>query len=184
MSAARTGLSRQSGVVAWNPFRINGIARRLVFRGAQQVFTHNRNKINAFGAELVFRDVPGEFIQWGRDAQGLGVGSGPGVASIDAVASRVAGVSPPPVSLCLLAADSLALRLTATPLAVAYPWIRIEPSQTVPAGALPRSGHPPLSARSSGGQLFAGMGGPIFVSAEARFRAYSRNTRICMGSVC
>jgi hypothetical protein len=28
----------------------------------QQVFAHNRNEINAFAAELVFRDVPGEFL--------------------------------------------------------------------------------------------------------------------------
>jgi hypothetical protein len=28
----------------------------------QQVFTHNHNEINAFAAELVFRDIPGEFL--------------------------------------------------------------------------------------------------------------------------
>jgi len=62
MRANPTGLSRQWRVVAWNPFGINGIAGGLVFRGAQQVFAHNRNEINAFAAELVFRDVPGEFL--------------------------------------------------------------------------------------------------------------------------
>jgi hypothetical protein len=81
------------------------------------------------------------------------------VALIDAVTGGVAGVLPPPVCLCFLAADGLAFRLAATPLAVAYPWIRIEPPQAVPAGALPRSGHPPLSVRHSGGQLFVGTGG-------------------------
>ena len=65
MRAARSGLSRQWGVVARNSFRVNGIAGCLVFRGVQQVFAHNRNEINAFAAELVFRDVPGKFLQWG-----------------------------------------------------------------------------------------------------------------------
>jgi len=112
----------------------------------QQVFTHNRNEINAFAAELVFRDVPGEFLQWGWDAEGFGVGSRLGVALIDAVGGGVAGVSPPPVCLCFLAADGLAFRLAAGALAVADSWVRIEPPQTIPAGALPQSGHPLLSA--------------------------------------
>ena len=112
----------------------------------QQVFTHNHNEINAFGAELVFRDVPGEFLQWGGNAEGLGVGGGLRVALIDAVAGGVAGVSPPPVCLCLLPADRLAFLLAAAALPVAHPWIRIEPPQTIPAGALPQSGHPLLSA--------------------------------------
>ena len=111
-----------------------------------QVFAHNRNEINAFAAELVFRDVPGEFLQWGRNAEGFGVGSGLGVALIDAVADGVTGVSLSPVCLCLLPADGLAFRLAAGALAVADPWIRIEPPQTIPAGALPQSGHPLLSA--------------------------------------
>jgi hypothetical protein len=68
------------------------------------------------------------------------------VALIDAVAGAVAGVSPPPVCLRLLAADGLAFRLAAAALAIAYTWIRIEPPQTIPAGALPQSGHPLLSA--------------------------------------
>jgi hypothetical protein len=68
------------------------------------------------------------------------------VALIDAVAGGVTGVSPPPVCLRLLAADGLAFRLAAGALAVADPWIRIEPPQTIPAGALPQSGHPLLSA--------------------------------------
>ena len=85
-------------------------------------------------------------MQWGWDAEGFGVGSGRRVALIDAVAGGVTGVSPPPVCLRLLAADGLAFRLAAGALAVADPWIRIEPPQTIPAGALPQSGHPLLSA--------------------------------------
>jgi hypothetical protein len=125
----------------------------------QQVFAHNRNEISTFAAELVFRDVPGEFLQFGWDADGLGVRGGLGVALIDAIASGVTGVSPPPVCLCLLAADGLAFRLAAAALAVAYSWIGIEPLQTIPAGALPGSRHPPLSACRSGGQLSVGTGG-------------------------
>jgi len=59
MRATRSGLSRRSGAVAGNPCRINGIAGGLVFRGAEEQYAHNRNEINAFAAELVFRDVPG-----------------------------------------------------------------------------------------------------------------------------
>ena len=132
----------------------------------QQVFAHNRNEISAFAAELVFCEVPGEFLQWGLDGEGVGVGIGGGVALIDAVGGGVAGVSPPPVCLCFLAADGLALGLAAGALAVADSWVRIEPPQTIPAGALPQSGHPLLSARLSGGQLFVGRGGQVFASAE------------------
>jgi hypothetical protein len=132
----------------------------------QQVFAHNRNEISAFAAELVFCEVPGEFLQWGWDGEGVGVGIGGGVALIDAVGGGVAGVSPPPVCLCFLAADGLAFGLAAGALAVADSWVRIEPPQTIPAGALPQSGHPLLSARLSGGQLFVGRGGQVFASAE------------------
>ncbi|MFN9541741.1 MAG: hypothetical protein ACK59B_00940, partial [Alphaproteobacteria bacterium] len=132
----------------------------------QQVFAHNRNEISAFAAELVFCEVPGEFLQWGWDGEGVGVGIGGGVALIDAVGGGVAGVSPPPVCLCFLAADGLALGLAAGALAVADSWVRIEPPQAIPAGALPQSGHPLLSARLSGGQLFVGRGGQVFASAE------------------
>lgn len=111
-----------------------------------------------FAAELVFRDVPGEFLQWGWNAERFGVGSGLGVALIDAVAGAVAGALSP-VCLCLLTADGLAFGFAADALAVAHPWIRIKPPQKIPAGALPRSGHPPLSARLSRGQLFVGTGG-------------------------
>ena len=131
-----------------------------------QVFAHNRNEINAFAAELVFRQVPREFLQWGWNAEGFGVGSGRGMALIDAVAGGVTGVSSSPVCLCLLTAHGLALRFAAAALAVAHPWIRIEPPQTIPAGALPQSGHPLLSALLSGGQLFVGTRGQVFVSAE------------------
>lgn len=131
-----------------------------------QVFAHNRNEINAFAAELVFRQVPGEFLQWGGDAEGFGVGSGRGMALIDAVADGVTGVSPSPVCLRLLAADGLAFGFAAAALAIAYPWIRIEPPQTIPAGALPQSGHPLFIGLLSGGQLFVGRGGQLFVSAE------------------
>jgi hypothetical protein len=48
----------------------------------QQVFAHNRNEISAFAAELVFCEVPGEFLQWGWDGEGVGVGIGGGVALI------------------------------------------------------------------------------------------------------
>ena len=135
----------------------------------QQVFAHNRNEISAFAAELVFCEVPGEFLQWGWDGEGVGVGIGGGVALIDAVGGGVAGVSPPPVCLCFLAADGLAFGLAAGALAVADSWVRIEPPQTIPAGALPQSGHPLLSARLSGGQLFVGRGGQVFASAEGRY---------------
>ena len=111
-----------------------------------QVFAHNRNEINAFAAELVFRDVPGEFLQRGWDPEGFGVSSGRRVALIDAVAGGVAGVSLSPVCLCLLTADCLAFRFAAGALAIAYPWVWVEPPQTIPAGALPQSGHPLLSA--------------------------------------
>jgi hypothetical protein len=134
----------------------------------QQVFAHNRNEISAFAAELVFREVPGEFLQWGWDGEGVGVGIRRRVALIDAVGDGVTGVSPPPVCLCLLPADGLAFRFAATALPVADPWIRIEPPQTIPAGALPRSVHPLLSPGLPSGQLFVGRGGQVFVSAEAQ----------------
>ena len=127
MGAGGTSLWRRGRVVAGNSLRVNGIAGRLVFRGAEQVFTHKRNEISAFAAELVFCDVPGEFLQWGWDAEGFGVGRGCGVSLIDAVGGGVTGISPPPVCLCGLAADGLAFRLAAGSLAVADPWVRIEP---------------------------------------------------------
>ena len=131
-----------------------------------QVFAHNRNEINAFAAELVFRQVPREFLQWGWNADRFGVGIGCGVALIDAVAGGVTGIAPAPVCLGLLTAAGLAFGFAAGALSIAYTWIGIEPPQTIPAGALPKSGHLPLSARLSSGQLFDGRGGQLFVSAE------------------
>lgn len=123
----------------------------------QQVFTHNRFGLNGFAAELVFRYIPGKFLSWDWNADRFGVGIGCGLALIDAVGG-VAGVAPPPVCEDLLAADGLAFRIAADALPVAHPWIGIELPSTIPAGALPQSGHPYLSACLAGGQLFAGRG--------------------------
>ena len=111
------------------------------------VFVINRNELNAFPAELIFAMSQGSFCN--------GAGTRRGAESIEDSEWR----SPPPVCLCILPADGLAFRLPATAPAVADPWIQIEPSKTIPAGALPRSRHPPLSARQPGGQLFAGTAG-------------------------
>lgn len=73
----------------------------------------------------------------GQDTERFGVGSGRGVALIDAVAGGVTGVSPPPVCLCLLVAGRLAFGTTATSLALAHPRVWIEPPQADPARPFP-----------------------------------------------
>ena len=115
----------------------------LVFRCIEQEYAHNRNEINAFAAELVFREVPGELVQGRRDTERFRLWWGLGVALIDSVGCAVAGVSRSPVGLGFLTPGGLTGGVTAGPLAISYSRIRIEPSQADPTGAFPGSGHAP-----------------------------------------
>jgi len=103
------------------------------------------------------------------------------VSLIDAIGGGVAGVMGAPVCLSLLAADGLAFELAASFLAVAYSGIRVEPQQTIPARALPGSGHPFSSAGQWKGQLFASRGGQVLGNAEA-LRLRNTNTQPEKGS--
>jgi hypothetical protein len=142
-----SGLLCWGGGVAGNPFPVNGIAGGLVFRGVEEECTHNPNKISAFAAELVFREIPGESAQGCGDAERFGRrGRVRGIALVNSAGGRVAGVALAPTGLRFLPARGLAFRLTASSLALADSGVQIEPPPADPAGFLPGFGHEPSSA--------------------------------------
>jgi hypothetical protein len=152
-----SGLLRRTGKCAGKPRRINWIRRELVFRCAQQKCAQNPNKISALASELVFREVPGKSVQrrWGTDRlDGLVL-----VTLGDSMGGRVAGVAGPPTGLRLLAAGCLAVRLTASALAVADSHVWPEPPSADPARSLPGIGHARSSSPPPSGQLLVSMGG-------------------------
>jgi hypothetical protein len=65
MRQSGTGLSRRRGKWIGKPCGIKQIRTDLVFRETDDQCAHNPNEISALGAELVFRDVPGQLVQWG-----------------------------------------------------------------------------------------------------------------------
>jgi hypothetical protein len=160
-----SGLFRGGGKCAGKPCAINRIRLALVFRGAEEECTQNPNEISALTSELVFREVPGKLVQRRRGADRFG-----GlilVALGDSMGDRVAGVAGAPTGLRLLAAGSLAVRLTATALAVADSHVWPEPPPADPARSLPGIGHARSSSPAPGGQLLASIGGSVLASAEA-----------------
>jgi hypothetical protein len=90
------------------------------------------------------------------------------MALIDAIGSGVARVIPAPVCLGFLAAGGLACGVRAGALSGDDSRIRIEPPPTDPAGPLPVSGHPRLSA-SLAGVNFSRAGVGQFSKAPKRF---------------
>ena len=94
-------------------------------------------------SELVFREVPGKSVQ--RRGRADRFGGLILVALGDSMGGRVAGVAGAPTGLRLLAASFLAVRFTASALAVADSHVWPEPPSADPARSLPGIGH----ARSS-----------------------------------
>src|SRR3954469_6016110 len=168
-----SGLFRLGGKCAGKPRAINGIRPELVFRPAQEKCAQNPNKISALASELVFREVPGKSVQrrWRADR----VGGPILVAQRDSMGGRVAGVAGAPTGLRLLAAGFLAVRLTASALAVADSHLWPEPSPANPARSLPGIGHARSSSPALRGQLLASVGGSILASAEG-CRSVTRKT--------
>jgi hypothetical protein len=161
-----SGLFQRAGKCAGKSRRINWIRLELVFRRAQQKCAQNPNKISALASELVFREVPGKSVQrrWRADRfGGLTL-----VALRDSMGGRVTGVAGAPTGLRLLAAGSLAVRFTASALAVADSHVWPEPPSADPARSLPGIGHARSSSPPPDGQLLASIGGSVLASAEAR----------------
>ena len=159
-----SGLFRLGGKCAGKPRAIKRIRLELVFRRPKQKCAQNPNKISALPSELVFREVPGKSVQrrWRADRFGGLIL----VALGDSMGGRVAGVADPPTGLRFLAAGSLAVRFTATALAVADSHVWPEPSPTVSARSLPSIGHARSSSPAPSGQLLASTGGSVLASAE------------------
>ena len=159
-----SGLFRRVGKCAGKPRAINWIRPELVFRRAQQKCAQNPNKISALASELVFRKVPGKSVQRRWRAERFG-----GlilVALGDSMGGRVAGVAGAPTGLRLLAAGSLAVRFTASALAVADSHVWPEPPSADPARSLPGIGHARSSSPPPGGQLLVSIGGSVLASDE------------------
>jgi hypothetical protein len=164
-----SGLFQRAGKCAGKSRRINWIRLELVFRRAQQKCAKNPNKISALASELVFREVPGKSVQrrWRADRfGGLTL-----VALRDSMGGRVTGVAGAPTGLRLLAAGSLAVRFTASALAVADSHVWPEPPSADPARSLPGIGHARSSSPPPDGQLLASIGGSVLASAEGFPRA-------------
>jgi hypothetical protein len=89
------------------------------------------------------------------------------VALGDSMGGRVAGVAGAPTGLRLLAAGSLAVRFTASALAVADSNVWPEPSPADPARSLPGIGHARSWSPRPSGQLLASFAGSVLASAEA-----------------
>jgi hypothetical protein len=126
----------------------------LMFRGAEDYYSHNPNEISLLSAELVFREVPGEWVQRRRQSHGFRrlrllrctpvnppgdgimftpagpVGRGQRCTPVNPPGDGIARVPAAPVCLRLLSAGSLTLRLAASPLTVSYSRIRPEPLAT------------------------------------------------------
>jgi hypothetical protein len=101
-------------------------------------------RLRDLAAELVFRDVPGKFVQRGGYAEWFRVR--PAVALIDPVGCGVACILSAPTHLGFLPADGLAFEVTAGSLALSHSRIRIKPPLADPAGFLPGIGHVPSSS--------------------------------------
>lgn len=164
-----SGLFRRAGKCAAKPRAINRIRLELVFRRAEEECAQNPNKISTLASELVFREVPGKSVQRRRCPDRFG---GPIlVAQGDSMSGRVARIAGAPTGLRLLAAGSLAVRFTASALAVADSHVWPEPPSADPARSLPGIGHARSSSPPPGGQLLASIGGPVLASAEALVRS-------------
>jgi hypothetical protein len=161
-----SGLFRLAGKCSRKARGINGIRLELVFCRAQQECAQNPNKISALASELVFREVPGKSVQ--RRGRADRFGGLILVALGDSMGGRVAGVAGAPTGLRLLAASSLAVRFTASALAVADSHVWPEPPSADPARSLPDIGHARSSSPRPGGQLLASIGGSVLASAEGQ----------------
>lgn len=140
MPYPRTGLLAEGRKCPCKPRTFNHIRPKLVFRGPNQECSHNTNEIRALRPELVFREVPGELVQWGRQTQRFRWVA-LCLALLEPVRRRVVQVPAPPVRLRLLPAFHLALRLSADMLPVSYSWVRPKPPPAYCAGPLPGVRH-------------------------------------------
>jgi len=105
MPYPRTGLLAEGRKCPCKPRTFNHIRPKLVFRGPNQECSHNTNEIRALRPELVFREVPGELVQWGRQTQRFRWVA-LCLALLEPVRRRVVQVPAPPVRLRLLAGVS------------------------------------------------------------------------------
>ena len=159
-----SGLFRVAGKCAGKPRKIKWIRLELIFRRTEEECAQNANEVSALASELVFREIPGKSVQrrWGAERFGGLIL----VALGDSMGGRVAGVAGAPTGLRLLAADSLAVRFTASALAVADSNVWPEPSPADPARSLPGIGHARSWSPRPSGQLLASFGGSVLASAE------------------
>jgi hypothetical protein len=141
MPDARTGLSRRKGKCVGKPCGISQIQPELVFRGAHHECSHNPNEISALGAELVFREEPGELVQGRGYAQWFWSGLCLRRPLINPPRDGVARVPASPTGLCLLPSRRLAVGLPARMLAVSYSRVRPEPPAADRARSLPGLWH-------------------------------------------
>jgi hypothetical protein len=166
-----SGLFRVAGKCAGEPRKIKWIRLELIFRRAEEECAQNPNEVSALASELVFREVPGKSVQrrWGAERFGGLIL----VALGDSMGGRVAGVAGAPTGLRLLAAGSLAVRFTASALAVADSNVWPEPSPADPARSLPGIGHARSWSPRPSGQLLASFAGSVLASAEASSTRFS-----------
>jgi hypothetical protein len=159
-----SGLFRVAGKCAGKPRKIKWIRLELIFRRTEEECAQNANEVSALASELVFREIPGKSVQrrWGAERFGGLIL----VALGDSMGGRVAGVAGAPTGLRLLAAGSLAVRFTASALAVADSNVGPEPSPANPARSLPGIGHARSWSPRPSGQLLASFGGSGLASAE------------------
>jgi hypothetical protein len=158
MPHARTGLLRRWGKCAGKSCGIKQIRPYRVFRDTHDQCSHNANEISALRAELVFRDVPGELVQWGGQPQWFRTRWGLDLALVETVSDGVVCIPAPPSGLGLLPSRGLAFPLPAGMLAVSYSGVRPEPPTADRARFLPERGHgsfifsmatPPCSVHSA-----------------------------------
>jgi hypothetical protein len=173
----RSSLFPLGGKCAGKPGRINCIRLGLVFRRAEEECTQNPNEISALASELVFREVPGKSVQrrWGAERFGGLIL----VALGDSMGGRVTGVAGAPTGLRLLATGCLAVRLTASALAIADSHVWPEPSPADPARSFPGIGHARSSSPPPGGQLLASIAGSVFGSSAVLVQSWSRSGGYC-----
>ncbi len=181
MAEAGTGLSQRRGKCAGKSRRINHIRTELVFRGPDDYCSHNTNEISALGSELVFRELPGQLVQWRGHSQWFWRGLCLRRALVNPPGDGVARVPVAPTGLGLLSPRGLAFRFPAGLLAVSYSRVRPEPPAAHRTRSLPGLWHgdaswsPRLATGGAlqirlAGSLLESTRGLLFASAEASSR--------------
>ncbi len=151
MAEAGTGLSQRRGKCAGKSRRIYHIRTELVFRGPDDYCSHNANEISALGSELVFRELPGQLVQWRGHSQRFRRWWGLCRAPVHPPGEAIAPVPAAPTCLRLLPTSDLTFRLGAGPLPDSYSPIRPEPAAADGTWFLPGLWHSDDSSLSSRG---------------------------------